>query len=114
MDDKFSQYMNLNKEMSELRKRLKEKKLQVNELENDIMNYMENENLNSIALEDGEIILYDKKKSNTFKKETITEKLTEKLKCNEKTANDLADSILTNKVFTVEPKIKAKLKNNDD
>ena len=54
--------------------------------------------MDSISLKDGEIILYDRKVSQSFKRPAIVEKLTEKLKCDEKKAEDIAESILTNKV----------------
>lgn len=66
--------------------------------------------MENISLKDGEIILYDKKVSQSFKRPAIIEKLTEKLHCDEKKAEDIAESILTNKVFTLEKKIKANIK----
>ena len=65
--------------------------------------------MDSISLKDGEIVLYSRKISQTFKKETIVERLTEELKDNLK-AEQLAQSILENKKFIVEDKIKAVIK----
>lgn len=107
--EKFKEYLDLNKELSLLRKQLKEKKQVVDMLEKDIKNYMTDNNMDSIAMKDGEIVLYSKKISQTFKKDTIVEKLTEQLKDSQK-AEALTQSIMQNKKFIVEDKIKAVLK----
>lgn len=109
VQEKFKEYLDLNKELSLLRKQLKEKKQVVDLLEKDIKNYMTDNNMDSIAMKDGEIVLYSKKISQTFKKDTIVEKLTEQLKDVQK-AEALTQSIMQNKKFIVEDKIKAVLK----
>jgi pheromone shutdown protein TraB len=68
--------------------------------------------MDSIALKEGEIILYDRKVSQTFKRPVIVEKLTEKLKCDEKKAEELVESIFSNKVFSLESKLKTTFKKN--
>lgn len=109
IQEKFKEYLELNKELSELRKQLKEKKQTVDDLEKDIKEYMTNNHMDSISMKDGEIVMYSKKISQTFKKDTIMEKLTEQLKDSQK-AEALTQSIVQNKKYIVEDKIKAVLK----
>lgn len=106
---KFSEYINLNRELTNMRKQQKEIKKKAEELEKQIKEYMTNNDMDSISLKDGEIVLYSKKISQTFKKESIVEKLTEKLRDSEK-AEELAQSIVSNKKYLVEDKIKAVIK----
>jgi hypothetical protein len=106
---KFSEYLDLNRQLVELRKKTKEIKDKSSELEKEIMTYMLDNGLDNISLRDGEIVLYQKKISQTFKKETIVEKLKERLR-DETQAKELTDSILSNKTFTVEDKVKAVIK----
>lgn len=109
IQEKFKEFLELNKELSLLRKTIKDKKDYVTQLEKDIKEYMTNNNMDSIAMKDGEIVLYEKKISQTFKKDTIVEKLTEQLKDSQK-AEALTQCILENKKYIVEDKIKAVLK----
>lgn len=106
---KFSEYINLNRELSNMRKQQKEIKNKADALEKQIKEYMTNNDMDSISLKEGEIVLYSKKISQTFKKESIVEKLTEKLNDSQK-AEELAQSIVSNKKFLVEDKIKAVIK----
>lgn len=110
IQEKFKLYLEMQKEIVEFRKKQKEQKKNLQNLEDEIKEYMKNNDMDSIALKEGEIILYDRKVSQTYKKETIVEKLTEKLRGDERQAEELADSIVSNKVFTVERKIRAKVK----
>lgn len=109
IQDKFAEYINLNKEMSTIRKQLKQQKQRSDALEKEIKEYMTSNDMDSISLKEGEIVLYAKKISQTFKKESIVEKLTEQLKDSQK-AEELTQSILTNKKFLVEDKVKAVIK----
>lgn len=109
LQEKFTLYLELNKEMAQLRKQQKGLKNRVNEIEKDIKDYMTNNEMDSIALKDGEIVLYNKKIPQTFKKDTIVEKLTETLKDSQK-AEELTETILHNKKFVVEEKLRAVLK----
>lgn len=110
IQEKFKMYFELNKEIAEFRKKQNEQKKLLEKLESDIKEYMTNNALDSVSLKEGEIIMYDRKVSQTLKKTTIIEKLTEKLKGDAKKAEELTESIFSNKVFTSEPKIKTKLK----
>jgi hypothetical protein len=65
--------------------------------------------MDSISLKEGEIVMYSKKISQTFKKDVILEKIKEKLHDSQK-AEELTDSILQNKKYIVEDKIKAVIK----
>jgi uroporphyrinogen-III decarboxylase len=106
---KFGEYLDLNRQLTELRKQTKEIKDKTTEMEKEIMTYMVDNGLDNISLKDGEIVLYQKKISQTFKKETIVEKLKERLR-DETKAQELTDSILSNKTFTLEDKVKAVIK----
>jgi hypothetical protein len=105
----FTEYLELNKELAVLRKQQKDIKTKITEREKAIKEYMIDNDMDSIALKDGEIILYARKISQTFKKESIVEKLTEKLN-DPKRAEELTESILQNKKFVVEDKIRAVIK----
>jgi hypothetical protein len=111
IEEKLKVYLEINKELIEFRKKQKEQKQVLNNLEKEIHEYMLNHNMDTITVGDGKIVLYDKKINQSFKRPAIVEKLTEKLYCDEKKAEELAESILTNKVFTIEKKIKVDLKN---
>lgn len=109
IQDKLLEYIEYNKQLATLRTNLKNLKKQTQDLEKEIKEYMTKNDMDSISLKDGEIVLYSRKISQTFKKETIVEKLTEELKDSEK-AERLTQSILDNKKFIVEDKIKAVIK----
>lgn len=109
LQDKFTLYLDLNKELTQLRKQQRTLKAKVLDIEKDIKEYMTTNEMDSIALKDGEIILYNKKIPQTFKKESIVEKLTESLKDSQK-AEELTESILHNKKFVVEEKLRAVIK----
>lgn len=109
IQEQFSEYLLLNRELQNRRKELKEFKNRVDELEKNIKDYMTKNQMDSISLKEGEIVLYPKKISQTFKKETIVEKLTEKLNDSKK-AEELTESILHNKQFIVQDKLRAVLK----
>ncbi len=110
IQEKFKLYLELNKEIALFRKKQADQKKIIQNLEDEIKVYMKENQMDSISLNEGEIVLYDRKISQSFKKETIVEKLTEKLKGNGELAESLAESIVTNKVFNIESKIKAKIK----
>lgn len=110
LQEKFTLYLELNRELGQLRKQQRVLKSKVLDIEKDIKEYMTTNEMDSIALKDGEIILYNKKIPQTFKKEAIVEKLTETLKDSQK-AEELTESILHNKKFLVEEKIRAVIKN---
>lgn len=107
---KFLTYLDLQKQLGESRKIQKRLKEEACILEKEIKEYMTNNDMDSISLKEGEIVLYSKKISQTFKRDTIVEKLTESLKCDESKAEALADSIIKNKTFVVEDKVKAIIK----
>lgn len=110
IQEKLKLYVELNKEITEFRKKQRDQKKVLDQLEKEIFDYMSDNNMENISLKDGDIIIYDKKVSQSFKKPAIVEKLTEKLRCDEKKAEDIAESLLTNKVYTLEKKIKVNIK----
>ena len=64
----------------------------------------------SSTARENSIVLYDKKTNQTFKKSTMTNKLSEILKVDEEKAEKIAESIVSNKVFITESKLKANIK----
>lgn len=110
IQEKINQYIELNKETVIFRKKQAEQKKTIQKLESEIHEYMTKNEMDSISTKEGEIVLYEKKTSQSFKRPAMIERITEELKCDEKKAEKLAESILTNKVFTVESKIKANIK----
>ena len=112
IQQKFQNYLDLHKSLSKMRKEQKETKTLIDKLEKEIKEYMTENDMDSIALKDGEIILYSKKVSQTFKKEVIMEKINEHLKDLQE-SETLTESILHNKKFILQDKIKAVIKKNN-
>lgn len=106
---KFQTYLHLQAELGVLRKKQREVKKEVDSLEKDIKLYMTSNDMDSIALKEGEIVLYSKKIPQTFKKDVIVETLTEELQDSTK-AEELTKIILQNKKFLVEDKLRAVIK----
>lgn len=109
IQEKFQQYLEIQKTLSDMRKKQKEYKTDLLQLEKEIKEYMRENDMDSISLKEGEIVLYAKKISQTFKKEVIMNKINEKLKDPQR-SEELTDSILTNKTYILEDKIKAVIK----
>jgi hypothetical protein len=112
IQEKFKLYIELNKEITEFRKKQRDQKKILDQLEKEIFEYMSNNNMDNISLKDGEIILYEKKVNQGMKKPAIVEKIVEKLKCDDTKAEELAVALLGNKIFTIENKIKVQIKRN--
>ena len=112
IQEKFKLYIALQKEIKSFRVKQAEQKKILQTLEADIQEHMLNEGLDNITLADGEIVIYQRKTNQAMKKPAIVEKIAEKLKCTDEKAEELAESILSNKIFLVENKIKANLKKN--
>lgn len=110
MIEKIDSYIAMHREMSELRKKQTSIKKMITGLDAEIKKYMEENDLSFLKSPNGgEIKLYDKKIPQTFKKENIVSKLSEKLHnvpLKDTSVNDLAESIFNNTVFVVEKKIK--------
>lgn len=109
IQEKLQKYLEIQRQLTESRKQQKLYKNELDTLEKEIKEYMTKNDMDSISLKEGEIVLYSKKISQTFKKEVIMEKLTEQLK-DSKRAEELTQSILQNKKFLLEDKIKAIIK----
>ena len=75
----FQNYLDVHKSLSKMRKEQKETKSLLDKLEKEIKEYMTENDMDSIALKDGEIILYSKKVSQTFKKEVPNDAEDEKI-----------------------------------
>ena len=109
IQESITRYIEINKTLSSLRAQQKDLKAQSLQLEETLKKYMIDNSMDSISIKDGEVVLYTKKISQTLKKDTIVEKLAEKLNDQSK-AEDLATSILQNKKYTTEESIKAIIK----
>lgn len=110
IQEKFKLYLNIQKELATFRKKQAEQKKTLVSLEEEIKEYMKNNEISSLSVNEGEIVLYDRKISQTFKKPVMVEKIVEKLKVDDKKAEELVESIFSNKVFNIEQKIKANIK----
>lgn len=109
INDQFKEFLSLNNELVDLRKIVQEKKKLVDKLEKTIKSYMTSNKMESISMNEGEIVLYSRKVNQTFKKEAIIETLQEQLKDQGK-AEELTQSIMQNKKFVLEEKLKAVIK----
>lgn len=109
IQQKFQNYLDLHKSLSKMRKEQKEAKSLLDKLEKDIKEYMTENDMDSIALKDGEIILYSKKVAQTFKKEVLMETINEQLKDSQESER-LTESILHNKKYVLQDKIRAVIK----
>lgn len=110
--DKLVQYLETNKALIEVRKQAKELKKKSDTIEKEVKEYMSSNNMDSISLPSGEIIMYEKKINQTFKKTAMVEKLRDELRGDEKKAEALVESILSNKSYTIQTCLKAKPKKN--
>lgn len=110
IQEKFKLYLEMQKELTAFRKKQNEQKKSLQNLENEIKEYMENNKMDSISLKEGEIVLYDRKVSQTFKRDTMIECLKDKLKGDSQKAQELTESIISNKVFNIESKLKCNIK----
>jgi DNA repair ATPase RecN len=106
IQETFQKYIELQKQLTDMRKQQKIVKKNADTLELEIKEYMTKNDMDSISLKDGEIVLYARKIPQTFKKEVMMEKINERLKDSQK-SEEIAQSILQNKQFIVEEKIKA-------
>ena len=109
IQETFKKYIELQKQLTDMRKQQKIVKKNADTLELEIKEYMTKNEMDSISLKDGEIVLYARKIPQTFKKEVMMEKINERLKDSQK-SEEIAQSILQNKQFIVEEKIKAVIK----
>ena len=109
IQETFQKYIELQKQLTDMRKQQKIVKKNADTLELEIKEYMTKNDMDSISLKDGEIVLYARKIPQTFKKEVMMEKINERLKDSQK-SEEIAQSILQNKQFILEEKIKAVIK----
>jgi seryl-tRNA synthetase len=113
MNDKIDQYLSIHKELNELKKKQANLRKNLKMLDVEIKKHMQENNLNVLTSQSGGVItLYEKKIPQTFKKENIINKLSEKLQnvpLKNTTVSDIADSLFQN-VFVIEEEIKPVLK----
>lgn len=109
IQEQFLDYLRLQKELKLLSKQSKDIRTKLAELEKGIKGYMVENDMDSVSTKEGQIVMYGKKVSQTFKKDVIVEKLTEKLQ-DSHIAEELTQSILQNKKFVIEDKLRAIIK----
>jgi len=109
IQEKFEEYFSIAKELAALRKQQTALKKNFEILEREIKEHMTQNDLDSLSFREGQIILYDRKNLQTFKKESMVECLKEELGDANK-AEKLADTIISNKVYKTERRIKVNLK----
>jgi Zn-dependent M32 family carboxypeptidase len=109
IQEKVKEYILINKELVEMRKHIKEYKKKADLIDADIKEYMTNNDMDSISIPEGEIVMYQHKIAQTFKKDNILKSISSKIK-DSKLSEEIAESIVNNKAFTTEDKIKAVIK----
>lgn len=109
LKEKFKTFLEANKEITDMRKAVNERKKQNDILEKEIQKYMTDNDMDSISIAEGEILLYQRKIPQKFKKENIVQTINETLNDNS-VAEKLTENIINNKVFTTESKIRAVVK----
>lgn len=109
MQDVITEYFDAVNESKELKTKQKNLKKKIDDIQNKIKKYMIENDINNLSFEQGDIVMYEKKIPQTFKKENIIETLTEELKDNEK-ATEITHTILSNKKFLIENSVKAVVK----
>jgi hypothetical protein len=105
----FDEYIEASARLATLRKQQLVIKKSLTVFENKIKEYMTENTLDSVSLKNGQVIMYDRKVSETFKKDAIVETLKTHLGNSQK-AEAVAESILSNKVFSVRSALKVKPK----
>lgn len=106
LDEHINNYFNLVKKLKEYQIQQKEIKQTIKEEESYFKEYLENNNMTSIASTSGEIFLHEKKSNKGLNKENITSVLRQKIS-NENIINDVTDSLFVSKSEII---IKSKLK----
>jgi len=101
--------LELEMSLKDIKSRQKEIKTQIDNYKIEIKEYLIDNEIDKLALSNGEIKLVDRKISQTFKKETIANVLQERLK-QTKDPEELADSIIENKKYIIEKTVKINLK----
>lgn len=113
MNEKIEEYVAIHKELQNMKKKQLNLRKTLKMLDCEIKKHMQENNLTLLTSSTGvEIMLYEKKIPQTFKKENIINKLTEKLHnvpLRNTSVNDIAESIFQN-VFITEEEIKPVLK----
>jgi predicted metal-dependent RNase len=109
MQDVITEYFDAVNESKELRVKQKNLRKKIDDIQNKIKKYMIENDISNLSFEQGDIVMYEKKIPQTFKKENIIETLTEELKDNEK-ATEITHTILSNKKFLIENSVKAVVK----
>ncbi len=109
MQDVITEYFDAVNECKELRVKQKNLRKKIDDIQNKIKKYMIENDISNLSFEQGDIVMYEKKIPQTFKKENIIETLTEELKDNEK-ATEITHTILSNKKFLIENSVKAVVK----
>lgn len=113
MDSHFQEvlddYIENNKQLSELRKQQQDLKKKNLVLETKVKEYMLENKMDSLSFAGGDIVIYERKVSETFKKPSLIENLKPHLSSEAK-AEAAAESILNNKVFSTKSSIKVKTK----
>jgi len=107
METTLSSYLDLQNQLKELRKTQQDIKKQCANIEQELLSYMTENNVDKLTFKNNEIVLYDKKVNMTFKKENLVETLSQQLKDTEQ-AEKLVDTIVSNKVFDTHKSVKVK------
>lgn len=107
--DKLNKLFVLQSEIKDLNDLKKDKKLELNDLMEEIKEYMDTEGETELKSDMGSVIITEQKKSTKFEHDNIKNVINKKVK-NDKTSEDIATEILENKQYEYSEKLKIKLK----
>ncbi len=106
MDEKINLLCQLQRETLEIQKIQKDKRKILKKLQKEIEEYMKQKEIEILPIPGGELQICDKKINQTFKLQSIKDKLVEKLKCKEDEISELAESLVSEKIFITKKHMK--------
>ncbi len=106
--DHLKEYIELNRQMHELKKATKELKKKTDVLEESVMKYMTDEELDFLTMEGAELTRYEKKILKKTSKEEMLSNLSKELKQDKLKIQKIMQNT-TNQNTVTEPKLKIKI-----
>jgi regulator of replication initiation timing len=107
-NENVRKYADAAKAVSDLKKRAKELKAEMANLETSIKQFMVENEVDAISVKNIQISLGTQKISKTFKRDSMVKRLKEKVG-DTSTAEELTDWVMNNRIFDEKPKLKTKV-----
>lgn len=107
-NENVKKYADAAKAVSDLKKRAKELKAEMANLETSIKQFMVENEVDAISVKNIQISLGTQKISKTFKRDSMVKRLKEKVG-DTSTAEELTDWVINNRIFDEKPKLKTKV-----